>query len=118
MEIVLVGLNHRTAPVEVREKVSFTAEQTQRAAEELRARAGSDRASAESPVSRCVGSREAGAHGDGTWDAADVCGFRRGETGRADFWKAARSQGAGIGRGNDQRASGCAVAGSRGRTTS
>jgi len=38
MEIVLVGLNHRTAPVEVREKVSFTAEQTQRAAEELRAR--------------------------------------------------------------------------------
>jgi glutamyl-tRNA reductase len=38
MEIVLVGLNHRTAPVEVRERVSFTAEQTQRAAEELRAR--------------------------------------------------------------------------------
>src|SRR5437870_13735250 len=37
MEIVLVGLNHRTAPVEVREKVSFTAEQAQRAAEELRA---------------------------------------------------------------------------------
>src|SRR5437762_5257592 len=38
MEIVLVGLNHRTAPVEVREKVSFTAEQAQRAGEELRAR--------------------------------------------------------------------------------
>src|SRR5439155_12760568 len=38
MEIVLVGLNHRTAPVEVREKVSFTAEQAQRASEELRAR--------------------------------------------------------------------------------
>jgi glutamyl-tRNA reductase len=38
MEIVLVGLNHRTAPVEVRERVSFTAEQAQRAAEELRAR--------------------------------------------------------------------------------
>src|SRR5438132_2050245 len=38
MEIVLVGLNHRTAPVEVREKVSFTAEQTQRAAEERRSR--------------------------------------------------------------------------------
>src|SRR5712692_1235799 len=38
MEIVLVGLNHRTAPVEVRERLSFTAEQTQRAAEELRAR--------------------------------------------------------------------------------
>ena len=37
MEIVLVGLNFRTAPVEVREKVSFCAEQAQRAAEELRA---------------------------------------------------------------------------------
>src|ERR1700676_3360473 len=38
MEIVLVGLNHRTAPVEVRERVSFTTEKAQRAAEELRAR--------------------------------------------------------------------------------
>jgi glutamyl-tRNA reductase len=38
MEIVLVGLNHRTAPVEVRERVSFTAEQSRRAGEELRAR--------------------------------------------------------------------------------
>jgi glutamyl-tRNA reductase len=38
MEIVLVGLNFRTAPVEVREKVSFSMEQAQRAAEELRAR--------------------------------------------------------------------------------
>jgi glutamyl-tRNA reductase len=37
MEIVLVGLNFRTAPVEVREKVSFSAEQAQQAAEELRA---------------------------------------------------------------------------------
>src|SRR3989442_3457232 len=36
MEIVLVGLNHRTAAVEVRERVSFNAEQTRRAAEELR----------------------------------------------------------------------------------
>jgi glutamyl-tRNA reductase len=33
MEIVLVGLNHRTAPVEVREKVSFNAEQARRAAD-------------------------------------------------------------------------------------
>ena len=38
MEIVLVGLNHRTAPVEVRERVSFTNEQARRAAEQLRAR--------------------------------------------------------------------------------
>lgn len=38
MEIVLVGLNHRTAPVEVRERVSFTNDQAQRAAEQLRER--------------------------------------------------------------------------------
>jgi len=38
MEIVLVGLNHRTAPVEVRERVSFTNDQARRAAEELRSR--------------------------------------------------------------------------------
>jgi len=38
MEIVLVGLNFRTAPVEVREKVSFSGEQAQRASEELRSR--------------------------------------------------------------------------------
>jgi glutamyl-tRNA reductase len=38
MEIVLVGLNHRSAPVEMRERVSFTADQARQAAEELRAR--------------------------------------------------------------------------------
>jgi glutamyl-tRNA reductase len=38
MEIVLVGLNHRSAPVEVREKVSFTNDQARQVAEELRAR--------------------------------------------------------------------------------
>src|SRR5580692_11153132 len=38
MEIVLVGLNHRTAPVEVRERVSFTTDQARRAADELRSR--------------------------------------------------------------------------------
>src|SRR5574337_387294 len=36
MEIVLVGLNHRTAPVEMRERVAFNAEQARRAAEGLR----------------------------------------------------------------------------------
>ena len=36
MEIVLIGLNFRTAPVEVREKVSFSHEQALRASEELR----------------------------------------------------------------------------------
>ena len=38
MEIVLVGLNHRTAPVELRERVSFTPEEARQASEELRAR--------------------------------------------------------------------------------
>ena len=38
MELVLVGLNFRTASVEVREKASFSHEQAQRAAEELRSR--------------------------------------------------------------------------------
>jgi glutamyl-tRNA reductase len=36
MEIVLVGLNFRTAPVEVREKVSFSVEQARKAGEEIR----------------------------------------------------------------------------------
>lgn len=36
MELVLVGLNFRTAPVEVRERVSFSQEQALRAAEDLR----------------------------------------------------------------------------------
>ncbi len=38
MEIVLIGLNHRTAPVELRERVSFTPAEAQRAAEQLRSR--------------------------------------------------------------------------------
>ena len=38
MEIVLIGVNHRTAPVELRERVSFTPDEAQRAAEQLRAR--------------------------------------------------------------------------------
>src|SRR5262249_51340065 len=37
MEIVLVGLNHRSAPVEVRERVSFTADQARPAVAEQRA---------------------------------------------------------------------------------
>src|SRR5258708_3428336 len=37
MEIVLGGLNHCSAPVEVRERVSFTVDQARQAAAELRA---------------------------------------------------------------------------------
>ena len=38
MEIVLIGLNHRTASVELRERVAFSPEQAREAAEQLRSR--------------------------------------------------------------------------------
>src|SRR5260370_7948040 len=38
MEIVLIGLNHRTAPVELRERVSFTQEDARLASEQVRSR--------------------------------------------------------------------------------
>ncbi len=38
MEIVLIGLNHRTASVDLRERVAFTPEQARAAAEQLRSR--------------------------------------------------------------------------------
>jgi glutamyl-tRNA reductase len=38
MEIVLIGLNHRTATVELRERVAFSAEQACQAADQLRSR--------------------------------------------------------------------------------
>src|SRR5579862_2454333 len=38
MEIVLIGLNHRTATVALRERVVFSAEQAREAAEQLRSR--------------------------------------------------------------------------------
>lgn len=37
MRIILIGVNHRTAPVELRERVAFSAENARRAAQELRA---------------------------------------------------------------------------------
>jgi glutamyl-tRNA reductase len=37
MDIVLIGLNHRTASVEMRERVAFNADQARRAAADLRA---------------------------------------------------------------------------------
>ena len=38
MEIVLLGLNHRTATLEIRERVAFNPDQARRAADELRSR--------------------------------------------------------------------------------
>src|SRR5882757_7194792 len=38
MEIVLIGLSHRTATVELRERVAFSADQAREAAEQLRSR--------------------------------------------------------------------------------
>src|SRR5258707_6671173 len=38
MEIVLIGLNHRTATVELRERVAFSVQQACEAADELRSR--------------------------------------------------------------------------------
>src|SRR6267378_8234980 len=78
----------------------------------LRARARRDRACAESPLPGCTGSRKARAHGNGAWHAANVRGFRRGETGGTHFWKTERAEGAGVGGGHDQRASGFSTPGS------
>jgi glutamyl-tRNA reductase len=36
MQIALIGCNHRTAPVEFRERIAFTPEQALRAVDELR----------------------------------------------------------------------------------
>src|SRR5713101_3082587 len=72
----------------------------------LRARAWGDRTGVESPVPGRLGSRKTRAHGNGTGHAANVRGFRRCETGGTHFWKIERAQGAGIGSGDDQRASG------------
>ncbi len=36
VQIALIGCNHRTAPVELRERIAFTPEQALRAADELR----------------------------------------------------------------------------------
>jgi glutamyl-tRNA reductase len=44
MEILLIGVNHRTAPVELRERVAFRPEQAVRATEELRSRGVLDEA--------------------------------------------------------------------------
>src|SRR6266700_664971 len=82
----------------------------------LRARTWRDRAGIESTVPGRPGSREARANGNGTWHTADVRGFRGRETGGAHFRKIERAQGAGIGSGDDQRASNLSSPGSWDRT--
>jgi glutamyl-tRNA reductase len=67
MEIVLVGVNHRTAPVEVRERVSFTAEQARRAAEELRAKGLFEETLV---LSTCNRSEVYGVHAEGSHESA------------------------------------------------
>lgn len=67
MEIVLVGLNFRTAPVEVREKVSFSADQAQRAAEELRSQGILDETLV---LSTCNRSEVYGVHASATRESA------------------------------------------------
>jgi glutamyl-tRNA reductase len=44
MQIALIGCNHRTAPVEFRERIAFTPEQALRAADELRRHGGLEEA--------------------------------------------------------------------------
>jgi glutamyl-tRNA reductase len=71
MEIVLVGLNFRTAPVEVRERVSFSADQAQRAAEELQAQGILEETLV---LSTCNRSEVYGVHASGTHESAGALG--------------------------------------------
>src|ERR1700724_1491805 len=52
MEIVLIGLNHRTATVELRERVAFSVEQACEAADQLRSRGILDETLGLSPGNR------------------------------------------------------------------
>src|SRR5260370_31356286 len=83
----------------------------------LRARIWRNGAGAESPFPGSSGGGEARAHGNGAGHASDVRGFRRRETGGTHFWETERAQGAGIGGGDDQRASGFLSPGPWNRTT-
>src|SRR5580658_9799829 len=69
MEIVLVGLNFRTAPVEVREKVSFSNEQALRASEELRSSGILEETLV---LSTCNRSEVYGVHANATRESAAV----------------------------------------------
>jgi glutamyl-tRNA reductase len=67
MEIVLVGLNFRTAPVEVREKVSFSADQARKAGEELRTQGILEETLV---LSTCNRTEIYGVHADGNRESA------------------------------------------------
>jgi glutamyl-tRNA reductase len=67
MEIVLVGLNFRTAPVEVRERVSFSHEQARRAAEELKSQGILEETLV---LSTCNRSEVYGVHADANHESA------------------------------------------------
>lgn len=53
MQIVLIGLNHRTAPVELRERLAFTAESAELATSHMRERCGMEEAVVLSTCNRC-----------------------------------------------------------------
>jgi glutamyl-tRNA reductase len=53
MQVLLIGLNHRTAPVALRERVAFSAEQARAAGEELRRQGVTDEAVVLSTCNRC-----------------------------------------------------------------
>lgn len=67
MEIVLVGLNFRTAPVEVREKVSFSADQARKVGEELRTQGILEETLV---LSTCNRTEIYGVHADGNRESA------------------------------------------------
>jgi glutamyl-tRNA reductase len=67
MEIILVGLNFRTAPVEVREKVSFSADQARKAGEELRTQGILEETLV---LSTCNRTEIYGVHADGNRESA------------------------------------------------
>jgi glutamyl-tRNA reductase len=71
MEIVLVGLNFRTAPVEVRERASFSVDQAHRAAHELRAQGILEESLV---LSTCNRSEVYGVHGTAKRDSARALG--------------------------------------------
>jgi glutamyl-tRNA reductase len=72
MRIVLIGLNHQTAPVELRERVAFTIEDAERATGEMRDRCGVEEVVV---LSTCNRSELYGVRRDPEDDPAAIEGF-------------------------------------------